>query len=420
VPTVPAPPTTAGEKPAKSKRAKAKRKMPPPQVVAAVALLAVALELLIWQVGGPRWGVPIHTVLAVLILAAVPVLLMRRRRRGQPRNRKRRDDRRDRRRVADLLQALRRASVVRKPTADGGGPGGTGSRIRRALSALGGRRPGGTGSDGRPSKKDGRTSGTGGGRMRTAMDAIRRATRTTGGESSSRNSESRRRRPRGPKQPKDNNRRDTKAPDRTKKKRRRTTPGDVWAAITRPAQPSKNKNDATKKQPAPAAPSKKADKPAAEKKPQPPTNERLVKEAVKRAADATPAPIPPARTGGTAMGDMNKIRNAADELAAALKDYDPEDMHQFAREVPGLADSLNAISGGLRHVASRAESEWPTAAPVAEGIRTMADDIRAAAGTAEATRGTLHRENEADIERGVAPRHGSHRAEARWNVNGNS
>jgi hypothetical protein len=116
------------------------------------------------------------------------------------------------------------------------------------------------------------------------------------------------------------------------------------------------------------------------------------------------------------VGDINKIRLAADEFAAALKDYDPESMHQLVKEMPQFGEALTAISNGFRHVASRAESEWPVATPVAEGLRSIADDIKAGAGTADETRGTIRRENETDIERGEAPRHGSIESERKWNV----
>lgn len=116
------------------------------------------------------------------------------------------------------------------------------------------------------------------------------------------------------------------------------------------------------------------------------------------------------------MGDMNKIRAAADEFAAALRDYDPEDMHQMVREMPLLGEAFTGISAGLRQVASRAESEWPVAAPVAESYRSIANDIKAAAGTADEARNTVRRENETDIERGEAPRHGSISVERKWNV----
>lgn len=160
------------------------------------------------------------------------------------------------------------------------------------------------------------------------------------------------------------------------------------------------------------AESKLAPKP---EKPQQPTKEQLVKEAVEKAAKVKPAAAPQ-HTGGNAVGDMNKVKAAADELAAALKDYDPETMHQLVREMPQFGEALNAVQQGFRHVASRAESEWPVAAPVAEGLRSIADDIKAGAGTAEETKGTLRRENETDIERGEAPRHGSAAVERKWNV----
>lgn len=170
-----------------------------------------------------------------------------------------------------------------------------------------------------------------------------------------------------------------------------------------------------KPSPGPTAKTTPASAPA--EKPQPPSREQLVKEAVEKVAAAKPAPVAaPIRGGTTVVGDMNKIRAAADELAAALRDYDPEDMHQMVREMPQLGEALNGISGGLRQVASRAESEWPVAAPVAEGYRSIANDIKAAAGTAEETRGTVRRENETDIERGEAPRHGSIGVERKWNV----
>ncbi|MBM0279655.1 hypothetical protein [Micromonospora tarensis] len=151
-------------------------------------------------------------------------------------------------------------------------------------------------------------------------------------------------------------------------------------------------------------------------KPQRPTKEQLVKEAVQKAAKVKPAAAAPRHTGGSTVGDINKIRAAADEFAAALKGYDPESMHQLVREMPQLGEALNSVQQGFRQVASRAESEWPVAAPVAEGLRSIADDIKAGAGTAEETRGTIRRENETDIERGEAPRHGSVEVERKWNV----
>lgn len=183
---------------------------------------------------------------------------------------------------------------------------------------------------------------------------------------------------------------------------------------------TQQKTKPTDKKPAPTPTEKEHDttpaKPTPDKKPQQPTKEQLVKEAVDKAAKANPVEVVPQRRGVTAVGDVNKIRLAADELAAALKDYDPESMHQLVKEMPQLGEALTAVSQGFRQVASRAESEWPVAAPVAEGLRSIADDIKAGAGTAEQTRGTIRRENETDIERGEAPRHGSIESERKWNV----
>ena len=40
------------------------------------------------------------------------------------------------------------------------------------------------------------------------------------------------------------------------------------------------------------------------------------------------------------------IRDAAEQLAAALKQWEPERMHDLVRDMPALADSLNSVADG--------------------------------------------------------------------------
>ncbi|WP_212824332.1 hypothetical protein [Polymorphospora rubra] len=90
-------------------------------------------------------------------------------------------------------------------------------------------------------------------------------------------------------------------------------------------------------------------------------------------------------------------------------------MHQMVKEMPMLGQALHEVSNGLRTMASRSETEWPVAQPVAEGLYSIASDVQTAAGTAESAHGALITNNETDIERGEAPRNGRE-SERRWNL----
>jgi hypothetical protein len=115
------------------------------------------------------------------------------------------------------------------------------------------------------------------------------------------------------------------------------------------------------------------------------------------------------------MGDLNRIRAAAEELNAALSAYDPDAMRQVVRDLPGLGEALAGVGDGVRKIANRAEDRWPTAPAVAEALHSMAGDISAAGDTANVG-DQASRNHEADIERHDAPRKGSRAAEARWDV----
>ncbi|WP_346536929.1 hypothetical protein [Micromonospora sp. DPT] len=459
--TPPSTPPVAGPQPEKPTPDRARRRglrMPPPKILAAAALVVVALELLIWQVGGLLWGGVIHG--GLLILAGLGLLMWSRWRnrrdarmaRGQQPGHPARTGaaagpRAGRNPLARLL-GRRGASGGRSGSGSGrGGGAGRGGLLRRLtggrrggagrsagtrsgsgtgrarglLSRLG--RAGGAGrraasgqgraggraggilgrlGGGRRAASTGRSTGATGGRRTGLRSALGRAatggrallTRSRGGGQAKRQSGGK--------------------PASRAARLARGAVGNFLRGVRQGAQAKpKTKPAATAPQPQ----AKPASAPVARhEKPQPPSRAALVKEAVEKVAKVKPAVVAPQRTRGTVVGDINKVRAAADELAAALKDYDPETMHQLVREMPQFGEALNAVQQGFRQVASRAESEWPVAAPVAEGLRSIADDIKAGAGTAEETRGTIRRENETDIERGEAPRHGSIEVERKWNV----
>jgi hypothetical protein len=115
------------------------------------------------------------------------------------------------------------------------------------------------------------------------------------------------------------------------------------------------------------------------------------------------------------MSSADRIRAAAEDLHAALAGYDPESMRQVVRELPILGEALADVSAGLRAVADRAETEWPTGPAVTEGLRSMANDVRNAADTAGVAQHSAHTHHQADIERHDAPR-GGRAAESRWDV----
>lgn len=112
---------------------------------------------------------------------------------------------------------------------------------------------------------------------------------------------------------------------------------------------------------------------------------------------------------------VDRIRAAAEDLRAALAGYDPESMRQVVRELPILGEALTAVSSGLRAVADRSENEWPAGTAITEGLRSMANDVRSAAGTAGVAEDTAQAHHQTDIERHDAPR-GGRAAEARWDV----
>lgn len=116
------------------------------------------------------------------------------------------------------------------------------------------------------------------------------------------------------------------------------------------------------------------------------------------------------------MSTAQQIRAAAEELRAALSGYDPESMRQVVRELPVLGQALADVSDGLLAVANRSESEWPASEKLTTALRSMAQDVRASAGTAEEAKGISHTEHETDIERHDAPRKGSRAVESKWDV----
>lgn len=411
---------------ASERTARRRRPLPPPKTIAAVALVVAALELLIWQVGGVFWGVVIHVALIVLFLLPTGVLLFLawRKARGARRGGTPADRKTTTTSTTHGAGPLRRlfGPVRGKSGPSGGSPAGGRQRKPGLLSKLfpgragrspkggpdrptGGRRgPLGKlfGPGRRSSPKGGGRSGPGGGR--SPKGSLFRNPFRSGKSASGHPSGSNRtgRSPKGKK-------------------------GHFWPDLIKGfkegAKPKAKPADkvetiAGKRKPSPG-PSAAKPAPVQKVRPTEPkhANEEMVREAVQKAADATPAPVTtPRHTGGSYVGDMNKIRAAADELAAALKDYDPENMHQMVREMPGLEEALANVSSGFRHLGSRAESEWPVAAPVAEALRSIADDIKAGAGTAGEARNTVRNWNETDIERGEAPRHGSRHIESKWDV----
>lgn len=378
-------------------------RVPPPRVVAAVALVVAAVELLIWQVGGLVWGVAVHAGLAAAGLAAAGVVLWWRRRSA----------RRLAGRVPGQAATPPPAAAPRSrwknpfsrliPGRKGKSPATGGQQQGRPglLSRLFPGRRGGAGSAPGWSAAAGRPAAAGG---RSPLGRLF----SPGRKGKSPKSGSAPATGRG-RQPGTSTAARTTSPSKSKRPF-----WDDFMRGLRGGQPARA--DKRRPSPGPTGGKHKAED-TKDEKAATTTTEELVKEAVKKAADAKEkAPVPVPRGG--VMGDMNRIRAAASELAAALRDYDPESMHHLVRDIPGLGDSLAEVAAGVRQMASRAESEWPVAAPVAEALRSVAADIRAGAGTAEEARVTLHRENEVDIERGVAPRHGSRDIEAKWDVRG--
>ncbi|MFY1673668.1 hypothetical protein ACN27G_27540 [Plantactinospora sp. WMMB334] len=417
-----------------------RRPLPPPKTIAAVALVVAALELLIWQVGGLWWGIGIHLAAVVLFLLPTGVLLFLAWRKARAARR------------TGTTQAARKVTTT--STTHGGGPlrrlfgpaRGKSGRDRESPAGGRQRKPGllgklfpgrgrtdkaPVGGSGRPSgsrrsplgrlfgpgrrssPKGATRSGPAGGRSPKGSlfrNPFRGGTTPAGSKASptgsrSRNSFTRRPSSGNPSGQSPKGRGGRFWPDLLKGIRQGAAP-----------QPAAQAEPRRKPSPGPTAV-----KPAQTQKAQPAqpkhTNEERVREAVQKAADVKPAPVTtPRHTGGSYMGDMNRVRAAADDLAAALREYDPENMHQMFREMPHLGEALGAVAAGMRQMASRAESEWPVAPEVAEALRSVSTDIKAAAGTAEEARGTVRKENETDIERGEAPRHGSRDIEAKWDV----
>lgn len=418
----------APRKPASTRADRRRLRMPPPKVIAAVALVVAALELLIWQVGGLWWGLGIHAALIVLAMVPVGVLafiVWRRRRAG----------RRAGTQATHKTTATGATSQRRGPFGKLFGPG----RKSRsgAGSPAGGRKPGllgklfpGRGRGGKSPSGSRAGSGRPSGGKRNPLGKLFGPSRKSpagGGKASPGG----RRSPGGSRfrnpfkgrpaakgsgsSPAGKGKRKASGSAPSRGKKGRFWP-DLLKGVREGAAPKPAAQEKRKPSPGPSAA-----KPASAQKVQPAEpkhagTEQMVREAVKRAADANPASVTPQHTGGTNVGGMDRIRSAAEELAGALKDYDEEDMHNFVKEFPQLGEAFSGISGGIKQMASRAETEWPTAAPFAEGLRSMASDVKAAAGTAEEAKGTLRRENETDIERGEAPRGGSRRIEGRWNV----
>ena len=414
-----APSTGAGkaaEKPSGGRSARRGVKSPPPKVFIAGCLVFAALELLLWQVAGVAWGIAVHLALAAVALVVVLAMGSALRRSRQRRRTERAGS--DKNKPAASRSAKDRPSVWQR----------TRDRFRRAQDKS--TNP----SSKRPTKDRPSVWRRTRDRFRSDPQKAKPATkpsaknkpsvwdrakdRLRGGDKNKPTNPPAKDRPSAWRRFRRSQDNSNKAQPTAKRKTKTDKRPSAWAAFRaglrgvrtdegkdKPAPEAKEKA-----RPAADAPPKKQDTPAK------PTREQMVKEAVKKAADASPAPVIPPNTGGHSVGDMNKIRAAADEFAAALREYDPEDMHQMVREMPQLGEALNGISAGFKQMASRAESEWPVATPVAEGIRSIADDIKAGAGTAEETRGTVKKENETDIERGTAPRHGSINVERKWNV----
>lgn len=431
--------TPSQVRPALGRPARRVSRLPPPKILAAAALVVAALELLVWQVGGVVWGGVVHGVL--LILAGVGLLVWSRWR-----------NRRDARMFRAAGVSRGRAGV-----AAGRGPGG-GSRVARLLGrgrvgsgAAGGRAGGSAGrglwgrlTSGRRAASAGARAGHGVGRSGGLLGRLGRAASSTGktgraggflsrpgraagtGRTASAGTTGRRAKLRSALGRIGGGGRAlasrTRAGGNTQRKNTTAATGGLaqkmrrraLAAFTRgTSEGTQPKLSAKTPTPEPKHTTEHAPKTeAVQEKPQPPTRDELVREAVEKVADATPAPVTSRRSKGTAVGSMRDILAAAEDLAAQLKGYDEEDMHVFVRELPQLGEALSAVEGGIRMMASRAESEWPLAAPVVEALGSVASDVKAAAGTVGEAKTAVHRENETDIERGEAPRQG----ERRWNV----
>ncbi|MFF0823081.1 hypothetical protein ACFYUR_22190 [Micromonospora haikouensis] len=451
--------TRPAAKPTTARPTTARRswRMPPPKVVLAALLVAVATELLIWQVAGIWWGILIHAVLAALVLAVLAGATLWRRRAQRRAGTRAGDLGRAagtagpgaRGRLRQMLGGGRSAASGgagrrglfgrgRSSAGAAGGTGGGRSRLGRMLGRSGspgsssgrgllgrlgsgrkaaaGRPAGGTrsggplGRIGKPARSGGPAARGGGGPGGGLLGGLRGAAQRS--QAKRQATETRPGAGRG----KWGVRLGPRASAGTARPDWKKTLADFRKGF-REGAARKQRPEGTPPEPKHASDKTNTDTPAtrAEEKPQRPDPEQLVKEAVKAAAKTQPA-VAPQRTGGTAMGDMSKIRAAAEEFAAALRDYDPESMHQLVRDMPQVEEMLIGISQGFQQVASRAESEWPVAGPVVDGYRSIATDIKAGASTAGETRGTLRRENETDIERGEAPRHGSTAIERKWNV----
>ncbi|MFG3702366.1 hypothetical protein ACGF5C_31465 [Micromonospora sp. NPDC047620] len=465
-PAVPEPDSRKPEKPSTGRPVRRSLRIPPPKILAAAALVVVALELLVWQVGGPFWGGVIHGVLLILVGFGLLVWL---------RGRSRRDARLGRAALGPIGRAAaggqRAARGARGPlgrllrrngrAASGASGGGGGSARRGLLSRLTGGRRGGAASGGGRSGAGAKRSGgllgrlgrsgasgrrTGSGAGRSAgragglLGRLGRGSGTGSGRGPSGTSRSGRSRSGGLLGRLGGAAKRATARRQATEKRpgigrgqwgvrlgQRASAG-TWrpnwgkarkqaaklAADFRRGVREGSKASPQPKKPSPEPkPTEQAPTPAAgQEKPQPPTRDELVKEAVEKVADATPAPVTSRRSRGTTVGSMRDILAAAEDLAGQLKAYDEEDMHVFVRELPQLGDALSAIEGGIKMMASRAESEWPLAAPVVEALGSVAGDVKAAASTVGEAKTAVYRENETDIERGEAPRQG----ERRWNV----
>lgn len=384
--------------PAEPARAsRGRRRLPPPQVLAAAALVVVAGELFLWQVGGVGWGIAVHIALVVVAAVAALVWVWARKRFPFPKRR----------------PGARKAAGVRGAGRAGGGLRG---RVGRALGgmrskagrALGGRKSGGrrAGAGRKLGGKLGAAMRKAGGRSGALGRKLTGSGRKAGRSGAGRKPTGVGRKAGGLRLPGVGGRKAGAGAGRKagrwgalagRNRNRKPTPPE--AAARRPGP--------TPKAEPPAGKPEKAEQEKAEATVEPTTGTENGPTATEATAE---------QKGHTTVADMGKITSAAEELAAAIKSYDPEDMHQLVREIPSLGAALNDIAGSFDHLANRAESEWPIAGPVAEAIKSIGADVRAAGGTAEEARGTVGKEHETDIERNEAPRKGSRAVEAKWNV----
>lgn len=434
------------------RRSKSRFKMPPPQVIAAGVLLLAAAELLLWQVAGVWWGVIVHLALlgvGLVVLAGVA-----------------------------WWRGPHRRSRGRASSAGGGRPGllgrigrsgagdGRASGLRGLLPrALGGRRGAGGTSGGssprrgalgrllggsRRSAPAASTSGGGLGRLfpglgrsRSGSAPVPRGGRSTSGGGPGRGGLlGRLRNPfpgRSAGSGSGSSGRGGASGKKGGAKPNGKKKGGLWnrlkddfkagfqeGATTTPKDDRKEtkekqaKKDKTKDvDQAPAVKQNKVEgKPAdaPTTTPEPTKNEGSNYVAVKPKPAPSPRRTAPASTlAGGNMSNPQLIRDMAEQLESALKQYEPEDMHQAVRDLPHLAEAIAAISRGFRGIAASSETGWPVGNPVTDALNSIANDIAAAGETAELAR-TARRENEVDIERGEAPRKGSISVERKWNV----